>query len=80
MVLWACYPNDNQNGRGSQTSDLFFMFRVSTKSSAMKFMQAIDFYGYFSSIKDEVEKVLDSGAKYKGLSWKMTSKKPARTP
>lgn len=39
-----------------------------------------DFYGYFSSIKDEVEKVLDSGAKYKGLSWKMTSKKPARTP
>ena len=39
-----------------------------------------DFYGYFSSIKDEVEKVLDSGAQYKGLSWKMTSKKPSRTP
>ena len=35
-----------------------------------------EFYGYFSSIKDEVEKVLASGAKYKGLSWKMTSKKP----
>lgn len=39
-----------------------------------------DFYGYFSSIKDEVEKVLDNGAQYKGLSWKMTSKKPSRTP
>ncbi len=35
-----------------------------------------DFYGYFSSISDEVEKVLESGAQYKGLSWKMTSKKP----
>lgn len=39
-----------------------------------------DFYGYFSSIKDEVEKVFDNGAKYKGLSWKMTSKKPFKTP
>lgn len=39
-----------------------------------------DFYGYFSSIKDEVEKVLGTGAQYKGLSWKMTSKKPSRTP
>ena len=39
-----------------------------------------DFYGYFSSIKDEVEKVLDNGAQYKGLSWKMTSKKPFKTP
>lgn len=35
-----------------------------------------DFYGYFSSISDEVEKVLESGAQYKGLTWKMTSKKP----
>ena len=26
-----------------------------------------DFYGYFSSIKDEVEKVLDTGAKYQNL-------------
>ena len=39
-----------------------------------------DFYGYFSSIKDEVEKVLETGARYKGLSWKMTSKKPYKTP
>lgn len=39
-----------------------------------------DFYGYFSSIKDEVEKVLENGAQYKGLSWKMTSKKPYKTP
>lgn len=39
-----------------------------------------DFYGYFSSIKDEVEKVLETGAQYKGLSWKMTSKKPYKTP
>ncbi len=38
-----------------------------------------DFYGYFSSIKDEVEKVLGTGAQYKGLSWKMTSKKPYKT-
>lgn len=34
------------------------------------------FYGYFSSISDEVEKVLNEGALYKGLSWKMTSRKP----
>lgn len=39
-----------------------------------------DFYGYFSSISDEVEKVLDSGAVYKSLTWKMTSKKPTKTP
>lgn len=39
-----------------------------------------EFYGYFSSIKDEVEKVLGSGAKYKGLSWKMTSERPTKTP
>lgn len=39
-----------------------------------------DYYGYFSSIKDEVEKVLETGAQYKGLSWKMTSKKPYKTP
>ncbi len=39
-----------------------------------------DFYGYFSSISDEVEKVFDSGAQYKGLTWKMTSKKPFKVP
>ncbi len=39
-----------------------------------------DFYGYFSSIKDEVEKVLENGAQYKGLSWNMRSKQPYKTP
>lgn len=39
-----------------------------------------DFYGYFSSIQDEVEVVLKTGAQYKGLSWRMTSKKPYKTP
>lgn len=39
-----------------------------------------EFYGYFSSIQDECEKILDSGAQYKELSWKMTSKKPTKTP
>ncbi len=39
-----------------------------------------DFYGYFSSIKDEVEKVLENGAQYKGLSWNMKSKQPYKTP
>lgn len=42
--------------------------------------KTFEFYGYFSSISDEVEKVLGSGALYKGLSWKMTSKKPSKTP
>ena len=37
-----------------------------------------DFYGYFSSISDEVEKVFDRGAQYQGLTWKMTSKKPTK--
>ena len=39
-----------------------------------------DFCGYFSSIQDEVEMVLETGAQYKGLSWRMTSKKPYKTP
>lgn len=39
-----------------------------------------EFSGYFSSIEDEVEEVLGSGAKYKGLTWKMTSKKPTKKP
>lgn len=38
------------------------------------------FYGYFSSISDEVEEVLNTGAQFKGLTWKMTSKKPSKTP
>lgn len=37
------------------------------------------FCGYFSSIEDEIEMVLNNGAKYKGLTWKMTSKKPYKT-
>lgn len=41
---------------------------------------SFSFYGYFSSISDEVEKVLSSGAEYKNLTWKMTSKKPYKTP
>lgn len=42
--------------------------------------KTFEFYGYFSSISDEVEKVLESGVVYNGLSWKMTSKKPSKTP
>lgn len=42
--------------------------------------KTFEFYGYFSSISDEVEKILESGVVYKGLSWKMTSKKPTKTP
>ena len=38
-----------------------------------------DFYGYFSSIKDEVEKVLENGAQYKGLSWNMRYKQLYKT-
>lgn len=41
--------------------------------------KTFEFYGYFSSISDDVEKVLESGALYKGLTWKMTSKKPYKT-
>ncbi len=39
-------------------------------------MNDFSFYGYFSSISDEVEKVLDNGVTFKGLTWKMTSKQP----
>ena len=39
-----------------------------------------DFCGYFSSIQDKVEMVLETGAQYKGLSWRLTSKKPYKTP
>lgn len=38
-----------------------------------------NFYGYFSSIEDEMEKALNVGAVFKQLSWKMTSKKPSKT-
>lgn len=39
-------------------------------------MNTFTFEGYFSSISDEVEKVLEQGVKFKGLTWKMTSKNP----
>lgn len=38
------------------------------------------FYGYFSSITDTVNKILNDSVKYKELSWKMTEKKPTKTP
>lgn len=38
-----------------------------------------EFEAYFSSISDEVEKCLSSVAQYKGLTWKMTSRKPYKT-
>lgn len=39
---------------------------------------AFEFYGYFSSIKDEIEKVYEDSVVYKSLSFKMISKKPTR--
>lgn len=36
------------------------------------------FRGYISSVSDEIEKVLSTGAQFKGLTCKFTSKKPAR--
>ena len=39
-------------------------------------MNDFSFKGYFSSISDEVEKVLDNDVQFKSLTWKMTSKKP----
>lgn len=38
------------------------------------------FYGYFSSIKDEIQKVFEDTATFKNLQWKMTEKKPTKTP
>jgi len=37
-----------------------------------------EFYGYFSSIQDEIQKVYESSVIYKGLNWKMTSRRPTR--
>ena len=39
---------------------------------------SFSFHGYFSSIKDEVMKVFDNGVVFKGLSWRMTSRRPTR--
>lgn len=36
------------------------------------------FKGYFSSISDEVDKVLDEGVQFKSLTWKMTSQDPTK--
>lgn len=41
-------------------------------------MNDFTFKGYFSSISDEVSKVLEQGVKFKGLTWKMTSEDPTR--
>ncbi len=41
-------------------------------------MNDFTFKGYFSSISDEVSKVLDNGVQFKGLTWKMTSEDPTR--
>ena len=39
-----------------------------------------EFYGYFSSVSDEISKVMENDVEYKSLTWKMTSKKPTKTP
>lgn len=39
-----------------------------------------EFIGYISSVEDEIEKILENTAKFKGLTCKYTSKQPARTP
>lgn len=38
-------------------------------------MNEFTFVGYFSSISDEVSKVLDEGVQFNSLTWKMTSQK-----
>lgn len=38
------------------------------------------FRGYISSVSDEIEKIYDDTAKFKGLTCKFTAKKPARIP
>lgn len=40
----------------------------------------VKFDGYFSSVQDEVHKVLSTGATYRGLSCKLTAMKPRKTP
>ena len=40
----------------------------------------VTFDGYFSSIQDEVDKILSTGARYKGLQCKLTAMKPRKTP
>lgn len=38
------------------------------------------FRGYVSSVSDEIEKILEDTAKFKGLQCKFIAKKPARAP
>lgn len=38
------------------------------------------FRGYISGVSDEIEKILEDTAKFKGLQCKFTAKKPARVP
>ena len=38
------------------------------------------FRGYISGVSDEIEKILNNTAKFKGLQCKFTAKKPSRTP
>lgn len=42
-------------------------------------MNTFTFVGYFSSISDEVSKVLDDGVKFTSLTWKMTSQNPTKS-
>lgn len=41
-------------------------------------MNKFTFTGYFSSISDEVFKVLNEGVKFRSLTWKMTSQNPTK--
>ena len=38
------------------------------------------FEGYFSSISDKMHKVYENDVEYEGLTWKMTERKPTKTP
>lgn len=52
----------------------FHDFEVPTTNGSYKFR------GYISGVSDEIEKVLENTAKFKGLQCKFTAKKPSRTP
>lgn len=38
----------------------------------------VEFEGYFSSVQDEVDRVLDNGTRYKGLTANFTAMKPRK--
>lgn len=52
----------------------FHTFKVPTTRGCYEFV------GYISSVEDEIEKIYENTAKFKGLSCKYTSKRPARVP